>query len=255
MRNYLKRTGIAAVILIAIGAITFLPKHAAQWTVFAALIVWGIVSGTVFCINRKELFKSASFKRAAKKAEKATTKESDRPLDFKYSVLQLSHRITDKLHSVYPDSSWQWTDRPTAKLFTDGGRIRISTMNTAEFEEADILLDTIGRIDIKMLRASGISDIIKKASPNADTEFTIDPKVWYEQRGKQALTNIIAEQNSQGIKSLSIDEEGNVTLENSRQVDTLDAFPTKNLWKKLIELFEEEQLTVVETENSIQLSW
>lgn len=255
MRNYLKRTGITAVILVTIGAIAFLPKQAAQWTIFAALLVWGIVNGTIFCINHKELFKSASFERAAKKAEKVRAKESDRPLDFKYSVLQLSHRITDKLHSVYPDSSWQWTDKPTAKLFTDGGRIRIATMNTEEFEEADILLDTIGRIDIKMLRTSGISDIIKKASPEADTDFTIDPKVWYEQRGKQALTNIIAEQNSQGIKSLSIDENGNVILENSKQVDILAAFPTKNLWKKLIELFEEDQLTVVETENSIQLSW
>jgi len=257
MRNFLRRKGITPVILVTIGAIAFLPKQASQWVILLALLVWCIVNGTVFYIKHKEFFKSMTFKAASKQAEKEfqTTEINENQLDLKYLVIQLSHRITEKLHVNYPQCSWQYTEKPTAGLFRKGGIIKIVTMDTGEYDEADVLIDAYGRIDIKMRRSAGITETIKNTQFNMCESAAIDPKVWYEQRGKNALTNIISEQNSQGTKSISIDEEGNVTIANNMRIATLDDFPEKNLWKRLVELFEEDELVVVETENSIQLSW
>lgn len=255
MKAYLNKSGLTAVILITIGAIVFLPKQAAQWTILASVLLWGIVNGILFCLNHKDFFRTKSFKKVAVRNEQHKNNAQGTSVDFRVAVIQLAHRITDKMHSAFPEGTWQWTDKPNAKLFTDGGRIRIATVNTGEFNEADIFVDSIGRIDIKMLKSNRINDIISAESENAETDFTVDPKVWYEQRGKSMLTELITDLNARGTKSISIDEKGNVTLENSQQVATLEAFPTKNLWKQLISLFEADDLKSTETDDSIMLSW
>lgn len=254
MRDYLKKTGLTAVILITVGAIVFFQKQTAQWIILAAFSIWAIINGILFCVNHKDFFQIKKSKKSSNLIKNAE-ETNDEEKETKYAVQQLSHRITDKLHSAYPDSVWNWSDKPDIKLFAEGGRFRISTMNTDEFDEADIFIDAIGRIDIKMLKSNGINEIITAKSEYAETDFAIDPVVWYEQKGKTMLTELITDLNAQGAKSISIDEKGNVTLENSQQVATLEAFPTKNLWKKLIELFEAEELKSVETEDSLILSW
>ena len=253
MRDLLKRKGITPVILVTIGAIAFLPKQASQWVILLTLMVWCAINGTVFYIKHKDFFKSMSFKEASKKVEReiSASRSNSNEIELQDLINQLSHRITEKLHLKYPEGSWMYAEKPALKLFKEGGIVRVLTMDTGDFDEADVLLDSYGRLDIKMLRSSGITETIK---PTSDT-MVVEPKVWYEQHGKQALTNIISEQNSQGTKSISIDEEGNVTIANNMKIATLDAFPEKNLWKKLAELFEEDELTVVQTESSIQLSW
>lgn len=253
MRDYLKKTGLSAVILVTIGSIVFLPKQAAQWVILTAFIVWGILNGILFYLNHGKFFQIKKVKKIVKPVE--NVKDEKKSIDLKLAVVQLSHRVTDKLHSAYPKSTWQWSEQPDAELFSKGGRIRIATTDTEEFNEADVYIDAIGRIDIKMLKSNGINDIITSSSENAETDFTVDPQVWYDQRGKSMLKELITDLNARGTKCISIDEKGSVTLENSQQVAILDAFPTKNLWKKLIELFEADQLKSVETENSIMLSW
>ena len=257
MRNFFKKRGLTAVILATIVAIAFLPKQVAQWVILAAVGTWCIVNGIIFFVNHKESFKRRKIKKTSKKAEKknAKVKESDATLYFKYLVIQFSHRITDKLHTLYPDSSWQWADNPTPKMFSNGGHVRIITMNTEEFHEADVLMDSLGRIDIKMVQTCGINDIIKQACPEADTDYSVDLGGRRIIKKKQALTQIITEINAQGVRKLSIDEEGNVTLENSNRVSTLTSFPSKNLWKRLVDLFKEDGLQADATENSILLSW
>lgn len=253
MRNYLRKTGIAAVILIAVGAIAFLPKQTAQWTVLIAILACGLWNGVRFGVNHKDFLKRKRSAAKAKHAEKSDTDETQNYLTV--ATRQLAHRITDKLHSAYPDSSWQWIDKPTMQLFETGGHIRIATMQTGEFDEAEALLDSIGRIGIRMLKSNPIEEIITAQSENADTDFTVDPEVWYEQRGRKLLFDVITDLNAQGTKSVRIDEDGRVTLADSCEVSKLEAFPTKNLWAKLMELLEGDQLKTVEAEDSIELSW
>lgn len=255
MRNYLKRTGISAVIVFALALCTFAPRKFSQGVLVAGLALIGIFAIVSFFVKNKEMFKKSLAEKEFKSNKSETDISSDSALSLKHTIIQLAHRITDKLHSIYPESTWDWVDKPTAKAFSEGGKMRISVMNAGDYDEADIILDSFGRIDVKFLKTASISELIKETSEKASTEYTTDAKMWYEQRGKQALTVIISELNAQGTKSLAIDEDGNVTLENSKKVDTIEAFPTKNLWKQLIDIFQADQLKAAETENSIILSW
>lgn len=252
MRKYLKQSGVAGIILITIAAIAFLPKTIAQGVILAAFTVFFISKGTLYVLDNKEMF--------THKRENLTSKRQRKnapviPLEFKYAVNQLSHRVTDKLHSAFPEATWHWLEKPTAKLFTDGGRIRIATEKSENFTEADVLLDTFGRIEIKMLEVNSVSDIVKATSENAETEFTVDTRVWYEQCGQKVLTDIITDLNARGTRNLCINEDGSIVIDDNKQVGTLKAFPAKNLWKKLAGIFEDSGLTVVENEHSIQLGW
>ena len=119
MREFLRKSGLAAIIVASIISVTFLPKNVSQWVVFAVVGAWAITNAVLFCIRHKEFFKSKSFKRTAK-SPRQDSRSSDSSLDFKYSKIQLGHRITDRLHSAYPNSTWDWKDMPTASLFTDG---------------------------------------------------------------------------------------------------------------------------------------
>ena len=249
MRNYLKKSGLAAVILLSIVAATFLPRSIAQWVIIGEIIVFGIVKGVEYWLFHKDEF----FRKRRITAARKNNSETDNA--FKYAVIQLSHRITDKLHSAFPESSWSWLEKPTAVLFADGGRVRISTSKTESYNEADVMLDAYGRIDIKMLETKSFSEIVKDTDEKADTDYTFDAKAWYEQWGQKVLTDIITELNAKGTRVLCINEDGTVVIDDDKKVGTLKSFPTKNLWKKLVSVFEESGLTAVENENSIQIGW
>ena len=253
MRKFLKKSGLTSVILVSITAMAFLPKNVAQWVVLGSIVIFGVSKGVIYYLNNEDEFKRKRERRAVK--AKGSKSAPVVPLEFKYAVNQLSHRVTDKLHSAFPEGTWHWTDKPTAKLFTDGGRIRIATSKTEDFNEADVILDTYGRIEIKMLKTNSVSDIIKASDENADTDFTVDAKMWYEQCGQKVLTDIITDLNARGTKILCINEDGRIIINDDEQVGMLKAFPSKNLWSKLISIFEESDLKAVENEHSIQLGW
>ena len=117
------------------------------------------------------------------------------------------------------------------------------------------MLDAYGRIDIKMLETKSFSEIVKDTDEKADTDYTVDAKAWYEQWGQKILTDIITELNAKGTRVLCINEDGTVVIDDDKKVGTLKSFPRKNLWKKLVSVFEESGLTAVENENSIQIGW
>ena len=254
MRKMLRNSGLTAVILISLAATVLLPKKVSQWVVLVSILLFAISKSVRFFIEHKEDFLRMK-KRAFSKKEELHKPLPTTLIDIKYVINHLSHRITDKLHSAFPESSWDWVDKPSVKLFTEGGIIRIRTHKTEEFNEADVILDSFGRIDFKMLKASSIAEIIKAEDENAEVAFTVDTKVWFEQCGQKALTELITELNAKGTKTLLINEDGSVVLEDNKQVGSLKSFPSKNLWKKLIGIFEEQGLTAVENEDSILLGW
>ncbi len=254
MREYLRKSGLAAMIVASIISVALLPKNVSQWIVLVIVGVWAVTNAVLFCLRHKEFFKSKSFKRAAK-APRRGRKTSEYPLDFKYSRIQLGHRITDRIHSAYPDGTWDWKDKPTASLFTDGGSMRITTANTDVFTEAEVMVDSIGRIEVNMLEVTSIKDIVKTVCENAEPDYTVDVKTWYDQRAASYLTELITDLNSKGTKTLTIDEKGCIKIDDDKEVGLLNAFPAKNLWKQLIGVLEGEELKAVEVENGIQIGW
>jgi len=251
MRKFLMNSGLTTVILTSVAAVTFLPKNAAQLVVIGSIVIFGISKLVIYCSNHENEIKQKLEKHIYRVKNRKVTPGI--PLEFKYAVNQLSHRVTEILHAAFPGSTWYWTDKPTAKLFTDGGRIRITTSKTEDFNEADVILDTYGRIEIKMLKSNSVSEIVRVVEGKEET--AVDTRKWFEECGQKILTDIITDLNARGTKVLCNNEDGSIIIDDDKQVGTLKAFPNKNLWDKLIDIFEENGLTAVETENSIRVGW
>lgn len=254
MREYLKQSGLAAVIVASILSVAILPKNVSQRVVFVLIVVWALAHAVLFCIRHKGFFKSESIKKVVA-LSKDSQPETEEQLHFKHLKIQLGHRITDRLHSLYPCSTWDWKEKPTVSLFTHGGRVRIITANTDIYQEAEVVMDNVGRMEVNMLTVSSIRDIVQKEYESAVTDYTIDVKTWYEQRAAGYLTELITDLNSKGTKTLIIEETGCIKIDSDKQVGLLNAFPAKNLWKQLIGILEEEDLKVVELHNGLQIGW
>ena len=252
MRKILKKSGITSVVLVSLAAMAFLPKSVSQWIILAAVVFFVALKCAVYYSeHRDEISVKREFLKSGNK--KSTKSEAEQMLN--YVVIQLSHRITDKLHSAFPESSWHWIDRPTVNLFAEGGRLRIATKMTDDFNGADVILDSFGRIGLEMLKTDTFTKIIKDKDNNADTDYTVDAEAWYSQCGQKALTDIITDLNARGTKVLSINEDGSIVINDGVQIGVLKSFPSKNVWKKLIEIFEKNDLKAVEDEHSILLGW
>ena len=252
MRKSMKDSGFTAVIIASLAAMAFMPRNVAGWVVLAVIIIFAVSKVITYYSEHKDVFSNKKEKIRSRIAGESAA-ESDGLFDL--LIMQLSYRITDKLHSAFPEASWHWVDRPTVKLFTDGGMARISTNRTNEFTQADVILDSYGRIELKMLSCDTITKIVKATDENAETNYTVDADIWYSQCGQKVLTDVITNLNACGTKTLSIKEDGSMVIDDGRQVGTLKAFPGKNLWKKVVGIFEDNGLMAVENENCIELGW
>lgn len=245
MKDYLKRSGLAAFIIVSVAATAFLPKRISQAVILAAFLIWlGLA-----------LFRLWNKHKAALKTSKKE-KKYHKPDQEKISAeVHLSHRITDKLHSAYPNATWRWKGGLSNEFLEKGGSARIETSDTDEYNEAEITLDRFGRIGIEMIKAVGINDVIRDADKTAPVEFTSDVRVWYELKGKDVLTETINELNAKGNKTLSISEDGSITVGEGTEVGKLPSFPSKTLWSKLAEVIEGEGLKIVQNEASLDIGW
>jgi len=254
MRKAMKKSGLTTVIIVSLAAMAFLPKNVAQWVVLAAIVIFAAVKGISYYAEHKDEIseKKEKIKSKVKKSKKSKP-ETEPVLNF--AITQLSHRVTDKLHSAFPECSWHWVERPTVALFAEGGKVRIATNKTEEFTEADVMLDAFGRIEVKMLKTDTVTKIVKATDKNADTDYTVDADAWYSQCAQKVLTDIITDLNARGTKVLCIKEDGTMVVDDDKQVGTLKAFPSKNLWKKIVSIFEDNGLMAVENEDCIELGW
>lgn len=257
MKGFLKKSGLKSVVLVSLAAIAFLPKNVAQWIVLGAILLFGASQGIAYFLDHKDEISEKREKMKSEKKDKSEKKKapSEIELALNYVVVQLSHRVTDKLHSMFPEATWRWVDKPSLKTFSEGGRLRITTSKTDTFTEADVILDVYGRIEVNMLNSDSITSLVKKVDGNADTDYTVDADAWYSQCGQKLLTDIITELNAGGTKVLCINEDGSIVVDDNTKVGTFKTFPSKNLWKKLISIFEENGLSAVENEHSIQVGW
>lgn len=254
MRKAMKKSGLTTVIIVSLAAMAFLPKNVAQWVVLAAIVIFAAVKGISYYSEHKDELSAKKEKLKSKVKKNKKSKPEGEPV-LNYAITQLSHRVTDKLHSAFPESSWHWVERPTVKIFAEGGKVRIATKKTEEFTEADVMLDAFGRIEVKMLKTDTVTKIVKSTDKNADTNYTVDADAWYSQCAQKVLTDIITDLNARGTKTLCIKEDGSMVVDDDKQVGTLKAFPSKNLWKKIVSIFEDNGLMAVENEDCIELGW
>ena len=256
MRSYLKKSGLTLVIVVAIIGLGILPKPISQWVMLGALTVWAGVNGVIFCFNHKNVFKKAFSKRKNSKENTEKPEENDLLIRTRYAVmLQLAHRITDRLKSVYPDASWSWADKPENEFFIKGGRTRVITKGTGEFGEADIIIDSFGSLDVQLLKVNSISGALKNAADNEEQDSNVNVFAWYEHSAKELLKNLITELNAKGETCIEISEDGSIVTNSNVRVGVLNGFPAKRLWEQLRNILTDDGLIVREKNGKLILGW
>ena len=174
-----------------------------------------------------------------------------------------NHRISACLKAVYPDVTWEWCTNDPTKVVSKGGVGRIRLHGIPEYNYAEVTMDQDARISFQLLKIVPFD----KEENTTNTEQValkpkqlreIDPQIWYEQKGRTVLTNLIADLNSRGHSSLTILDDGNISISqagNEIKKATFETVPERTYWPRLIKVFEREGIAADATDRGLVLSW
>lgn len=225
---------------------------------FLGIIAFGLI-GTVFLALAPRI-QLPKLPRCTKRIRRA--KSPDKPPfdDIRSALLcQLSHRVTDKLRSAYPDATWDWEKRPSTERLLNGKAVRICVTHAGEFTHAEINIDAYGSLRLKMMRIQPLSQTGQSPDETPAPEPpVVDCSSWYELIGANVLSHLITDLNARGYSTLSINEGGEIIIvENEKPVvkDTFQNFPGKNYWEELVSIFADNELKAEITDTALQISW
>lgn len=172
----------------------------------------------------------------------------------------VNHRISGYLRSTYPEISWEWCEECPEILATNGGTGRIRVFGVPEYTHADVKIDQSANISFNMIKSVPLDTFV----PTVETEVPvpkkriIDPQIWYEFNGRKVLETVVADLNSRSYTSLTINEDGEICIEQDNQdvaQEQLKGFPEKLYWPRLVDVFISNGLAAQITEKGVQVSW
>ena len=174
----------------------------------------------------------------------------------------VNHRITNHLKSAYPDAAWEWETGDPEALVSSGGTGRIKVYNVPDFNCADVTVNSKAELSFKMIKVVPMST--SKATESGEntakrsSKDPVDPRIWYEQKARVVLDNLISDLGSRGYSSLSITEEGNVIIQQADRAiikAKLEAMPDRLSWDRLSKVLQGEGLVADITEEALNVSW
>lgn len=257
-----------SILIVALLVIMAFVRGNAQFVLtvlaIAAWSVWAIVKYLAPYVDAKLNAREARKIREFYEAEERKLAEPSENNDTSLSLLlHVNHRITSYLQSAYPGSTWEWRVEDPEGLVSNGGTGRIQVFGVSDFSHADVTVNKKAEITYEMLKIVPMGENQPEYSNDEETapptpQNPINPQVWYEQKGRVVLENIITDLNSRGHNSLSITESGDVIIkQDEREIKkaTLEAMPDKVYWHRLAKVFQGEGLAASVTDNAMLLSW
>ena len=174
-----------------------------------------------------------------------------------------SHRISASLKAVYPDVTWEWCVNDPERIVAKGGIGRIRLHGVKDYNYAEVNLDQEAKISFQLLKVVpfGTEEPLtdnKEPAPGSRKAREVDPQIWYEKKGKAVLSNMIADLNSRGHSSLTILDDGNISIMQADQEIKKAAFesvPERTYWPRLVKVFEREGIAADATAKGLVLSW
>lgn len=175
-------------------------------------------------------------------------------------IRHVNLRITAYIRSIYPNATWEWCEKAPVSLVLNGGVGRVKVHGVEDFTHADVKIDQNGNLRCSMVKVVPISDIEgedpdKNPAPNKQP---VDPQIWYETTGRAVLENVIADLNSRGHNQLTLQENGDITIELDQEdvsMEKVTGFPEKVYWPRLVKVFQGEGLAAQVQGNSILVTW
>ena len=198
--------------------------------------------------------------RAYRSREERAAKEQEAFSGTNLAGLLLCHvnyRVSDYLRGVYPNARWEWTMSDPVLFIAHGGTGRIRLYGVPDYEYADVTLDQKGSLRCSLVKIVPVQDSGQGISSGQPSP---DPSVWYELEGRAVLDTLIADLRSRGHSSLTLNEDGSVSVQQSADgrkttKHTFATFPEKAYWPRLADTLAQEGLSANVQDSRIVVSW
>ena len=187
--------------------------------------------------------------------------ELEEPVSDDLLLRYANHRILAYLRSSYADACFEWCEKRPAELIRTNGTGRIRLHNVDGFDHADITFGQDATIKCDLLKIVPLSKAGTEQGDEANippNKQPIDPRIWYENCGREVMETLIADLNSRGHSKLTLRENGDICIQQDDELvpqEHLANFPAKVYWPRLVEVFESKGLSAETTAQGIQVSW
>jgi len=233
-------------VLIAVILLITVCFNNTKWQIPLYLAAFGAWTGflAVRWLWRKRPLRRKRLRRRRTKTDTQTTR---------LLLGHLNGRITEQLHVVFPEATWQWQTEDPARV-AQGGMGRILLYGTGAYTHADVMVDGYYRISVEMLNVTPLRTLLGDPPP----PFPVDPADWFDRVGREALTRIIIDLNSRGYTRVYLRETGEVyTIEGDTESikETLQHMPGKAMWPTLCTVFTRFGLNTTMEPERIAITW
>ena len=170
-------------------------------------------------------------------------------------LCHVNYRVSDYLKGAYPDVRWEWTMNDPALFIARGGTGRIRLYGVPDYEYADVTLDRKGSLSCSLVKVVPVQGKgTSSGRPDAN------PEAWYELEGRAVLERLIADLQSRGHSSVTLNEDGSISIQQadgSSQTAKrgFGSFPEKVHWPQLAEVLAQEGLSADVQASHIVVSW
>ena len=203
------------------------------WLLVGIFAVWGLWLAGVLPL-------SSLYARVKKSLQKREDLETAKMMLIRH----LNKRVTAILRNSHADASWKWCDTDIGKLAINGGKAYIRIYGVAGCAYGEVTITLSADVTVRLLNQYEL--------PGRVT--VTDPYVWYEEDGKTVLREMITDLDSRGFNSLTLNEYGDIWVHDMRE-HRFCAFPDKDDWSCLLQIFEDNGLDAEIVNDSIVLSW
>ena len=242
--------GIVIAILALVRGRMLLPLLLA---VFALCLLWWLLTQALplWCNNRAYRAKEARLRE-----QTAAANGGGQLADA--LLCHVNYRITAMLHAAYPNARWEWLADKPSRFAVEGGTARIRVYGIPDFDYADVKLDQKANLDCSLVKLSPLVTGASDTQP--PNRQPVNPRVWFETRGRAVLEALVTDLNSRGHSSLTVQENGEVFVqakENEAEPakETFLDFPEKVYWPQLVKVLEEEGHADDARDADILVSW
>ena len=227
--------GIVIAILALIRGRMLLPLLLA---VFALWLLWWLLTQALPLWRNNRAYRA----KEARLREQTAAANGGRQLADAL-LCHVNYRITAMLHAAYPNARWEWLADKPSRFAVEGGTARIRVYGIPDFDYADVKLDQKANLDCSLVKLSPL--VAGASDTQPPNRQPVNPRVWFETRGRAVLEALVTDLNSRGHSSLTVQENGEVFVqakENEAEPakETFLDFPEKVYWPQLVKVLEEE---------------
>lgn len=250
---------ISVLIGVIVGIVALVRGPAFYPMILLAFAVWGVWAVLTLGLPR---WRTGYVRRQMANETQSVRSELDAanvPVDVAQTLLRhVNYRISAYLKSSHPNARWEWVTRNPALLAVQGGIGRIRLYGVDDYDYADVELDQQGSLSCSLVRL--MAEQMPDGEPPASPGMPLDPRIWYDQQGRETLEMLIADLNSRGYKHLALKEDGSIctSLDGANEEtiqSTFSNFPAKVYWPQLAKVLEQEGLATTVEANCVSVAW